>query len=351
MRRLSLALVAVAVVTTLAAIGLAQQSAAPGPYKVLKMAKVGGEGGFDYLYADADGRRLYVPRMGPAGRLTVYNLDTLEPVGEIPKVSGKAVVVASKFHHGFLNSNPILMFDSRTLTTIKTIDVQSNPDSIMFDPFNDRVYDLSHPVPHVTVIDAKTGTVVGTIDPGGAPEGTVSDGKGRLFIILEDKDQIAVIDTRKLSVTRHYDISDKAHTCPGLALDIKNRILFAACRKPNVMVILNADDGNVITTLPIGVFTDGAVFNPKTMEAFSAQRDGTLTIIKENSPTSFEVEQNVPTMPNAKTLTLDSKTNRVFVMGAEFGPPPATPPPGTPPGFPLRGEMVPGSFGIVSVGK
>jgi DNA-binding beta-propeller fold protein YncE len=351
MRRLWLVLGIAVATATLAAIGLAQQASAPGPYKVLQTAKVGGEGGFDYLYADADGRKLYVPRMGPSSRVSVYNLDTLAPVGEIPMLNAKAVVVASRFNHGFVNSKPVVMFDSKTLATIRTIDVQSAPDSIMFDSFNDRVYVQSHQVPNVTVIDAKDGTVLGTIDPGGAPEGTVSDGKGRLFIILEDKDKVAVIDTKKMTVTGHYDISDKAHTCPGLALDAKNHILFAACRKPNIMVILNADDGNVITTLPIGVFTDGATFNPKTMEAFSAQRDATLTVVKENSPTSFEVEQNVPTMSYAKTLTLDSKTNRIFVMGAEYGPPPATPPPGTPPGFPMRGEMVPDSFAILAIGR
>jgi hypothetical protein len=134
-------------------------------------------------------------------------------------------------------------------------------------------------------------------------------------------------------------------------MDVKNRILFATCRNPKTMVILNADDGNIITTLPIGTGTDGAVFNPKTMEAFSSHADGTLTVIKENSPTSFVVEQTVQTMPSAKTLTLDSKTNRILLIAAEFGPPPATPPPGTPPGRPARGEMLPDSFVILAVGK
>jgi len=136
--------------------------------------------------------------------------------------------------------------------------------------------------------------------------------------------------------------------CAGLAMDVKSNILFAACRNPQTMVILNADDGTIITTLPIGAGTDGATFNPKTKEAFSSQSDGTLTIIKENSPTSFEVEQNLQTMRGAKTLTLDGKTGHILLIAAEFGPPPTPPPAG---GRPGRGQMVPDSFSILVAGK
>jgi DNA-binding beta-propeller fold protein YncE len=332
-------------------IGFAQQAATPGPYQVLKTVKVGGVGGFDYVYADSAGRRLYVPRSGPTGRITVFNLDTLASVGEIPNATGHGVAVDPKVNHGFLTSKPIVMFDSRTLARIKTIDVQGNPDGVLFDPFNERIYDLSHSAPNVTVIDAKDGSLVGTIDLGGMPEQAVSDGKGHLYIDIEDKEKIAVVDAQKLAVTGSYDLAGKGGTCAGLAMDLKNRILFATCRNPKTMVILNADDGNIITTLPIGTGTDGAVFNPNTMEAFSSHADGTLTIVKENSPTSFVVEQTVQTMPSAKTLTLDIKTNRILLIAAEYGPPPATPPAGTPPGRPARGEMLPDSFSILAVGK
>ena len=338
-------------IAMLASIGLAQYGATAGPYKVLTTAKVGGAGGFDYVYADSAGRRLYAPRSGPTGRILVFDLDTLKPVGEIPNANGHGVAVDPKVNHGFLTSKPIVMFDSKTLATIKTIDVQGNPDGILFDAFNERVYDLSHSAPNVTVIDAKDGSVVGTIDLGGAPEQAVSDGKGHLYIDIEDKDRIAVVDAKALTVTGVYDVAGKGGTCAGLAIDVKNRILFATCRNPKTMVILNADDGNIITTLPIGTGTDGAVFNPNTMEAFSSHADGTLTVVKENSPTSFVVAQTVQTMPSAKTLTLDTKTNRILLIAAEFGPPPATPPPGTPPGRPPRGEMLADSFSILSVGK
>jgi DNA-binding beta-propeller fold protein YncE len=350
MRRFCLALLFLAAIAFLAHAGMAQQAPAAGPYKILKTAKVGGDGGFDYVFADAAGRRLYVPRSGPTARITVFDLDTLEPAGEIPMVNGHGAVVDPKTNHGFVTSKPVVMFDSKTLEVIKKIDVQGNPDGIFFDAFNERVYDLSHEAPHATVIDAKDGSIVGTIDLGGAPEQATSDGKGHLYVDIEDKDSIAVVDAKTLTVTAHYSVAGKGGTCAGLAMDAKNRVLFATCRNPKVMVILNADDGNIITTLPIGTGTDGAVFNPNTMEAFSSHADGTLTVVKENSPTSFVVEQNLETMPSAKTLSLDSKTNRIMLIAAMFDPPPANAPPLSN-GRVARGPMVAGSFSILSVGK
>ncbi len=332
----------------LASIGLGQQGSATGPYKVLKTAKVGGAGGFDYVFADAEGRRLYIARTGPTPRMTVYNLDTLEPVGEIPTTNSHGAVVDSKSNHGIISSKPIVMFDSKTLMPIKTIDVQGNPDGMLFDPADQRAYVLSHAAPHVTVINTKDGSVGGTVDLGGMPEQAATDGRGHLYIDVEDKDNIAVVDAKTLTVTAHYDLSGKGGTCAGLALDAKNHILFAACRNPANMVILNADDGKIITTLPIGTGTDGAGFNPNTMEAFSSQGDGTLTIVKENSPTSFVVEQTVQTMMGARTSTLDSKTNRIILIAAEFGPPA---PPAQPGGRAGRGQIVPDSFTILAVGK
>ena len=350
MRRFCLAVTFVAGIAVLAFTGMAQQAPSSGPYKILRTTKVGGEGGFDYVFADSVGRRLYVPRSGPAARVTVFNLDTLEPTGEIPKVNGHGAVVDPKSNHGFLTSKPIVMFDSKTLAVIKTIEVQGNPDGILFDAFNQRVYDLSHEAPYATVIDAKDGSIVGTIDLGGAPEQAVSDGNGHVYVDIEDKDMIAVVDAKTLTVTAHYNLAGKGGICAGLAIDAKNRVLFAACRNPKTMVILNADDGNIITTLPIGIATDGAVFNPTTMEAITSHADGTLTVIKENSPSSFVVEQVLSTMPSAKTLSLDSKTNHIMLIAAVFEPAPADAPPLSN-GRVARGPMVPGSFSILSVGK
>jgi YVTN family beta-propeller protein len=347
MRRFSLSL-AVSAAIFVSRAGFAQQAPSTGPYKVLKTAKVGGAGGYDYVYADAAGRRLYIARTGPTPRINVFDLDTLDPVGEISTTNAHGVVVDAKSNHGFASTKPILMFDTKTLSRIKTIDVQGNPDGMLFDHADQRVYVLSHSAPHVTVIDAKEGAVLGTIDLGGMPEQAATDGKGHLYIDLEDKDNIAVVDTKALAVTAHYDVAGKGGGCAGLALDVKNRILFATCRNPANMVVLSAADGKIITTLPIGNQTDGALFNPNTMEAFSSQGDGTLTIVKENSPSSFVLEQTLPTMMGARTSTLDSKTNHVILIGAEFGPPT---PPAQPGGRPGRGQIVPDSFSIVMVGK
>ena len=151
--------------------GLAQTA---GPYKVLKTAKVGGAGGFDYVYADVDGRRLYIARSGPTARITVFNLDTLEPAGEIANVKSGGAIVDPKSHHGFSTTKPITMWDAGTLQVIKTIDVDGRPDGIMFDPYNERVWVLSHMPPYATVIDGKEGTVIGTVDLGGMPEQAVT---------------------------------------------------------------------------------------------------------------------------------------------------------------------------------
>jgi DNA-binding beta-propeller fold protein YncE len=209
------------------------------------------------------------------------------------------------------------------------------------------VYVFSHSAPNATVIDPKDGSIVGTIDLGGAPEQAASDGKGHIYVDLEDKDSIAVVDAKTLKVTTTYSLAGKGGGCAGLAMDVKNNILFASCRNPQTMVILSAVDGKVLETLPLGAGTDGAVFNPKTMEAFSSNGDGTLTIVKENSPTSFVVEQTLKTAPRAKTLTLDTKTNKLYLITAEFTPAPP-PPPG---GRPGRGQMVPDTFSILVVGK
>lgn len=322
---------------------------AQGPYKILKTVKVGGAGGFDYVYADSAGRRLYIPRTGnPGARITVFNLDTLEPVGEIKDSNARGAAVDPKSNHGFVTSKPVVMFDTKTLDVIKKIEVEGGPDGILFDPFNQRTYIWSHSAPNATVIDAKDGAVLGTIDLEGAPEQAVTDGKGHIYVDIEDKDNVAVIDAKTMKVTGHYDLAGKGGQCAGLAMDVKNEILFVACRKPAMMVIMTAKDGKIIDALPLGAGTDGAVFNPKTMEAFSSQGDGTLTVVKENSPTSFVVEQTVTTPVRAKTLTLDSKTNQIFLITAEFTPPPASPPPG---GRAGRGQMVPDTFSIVVVGK
>src|SRR5512146_3419561 len=352
----------------------AQQPSSDGPYKVLTRARVGGEGGFDYIYADVAGRRLYLPRGGAravpatdstpakpavAGRITVFDLETLAPVGEIPETGGQGVVVDPKSGHGFSSSNPVTMFDTKTLTVIKKIDVgTARPDGILFDPFNERVYVFSHPTKDATVIDATNGTVVGTIDLGGVPEEAVSDGKGTMYVVMQDSaGSVTVVDTKTMKATAHYSLGDRGR-CNGLALDATHHILFAACAQSGnppadppqpMMVILSATNGAILDSLPLAGRSDGAVFDPATMEAFSTHSNGTLTIVKETSPTTFEVEENLQTMVGARTITLDAKTNHIFTMSLERAPAPPAAAGANPRGREGFGPAIPGSFTILMI--
>ena len=383
------AVFAIAVAVLFAAATFAQQAPPPGPfppgpYKVLKTAKVGGEGGWDYIFADVDGRRLYIPRGAtrdvpatattpavPAAvtRITAFNLDTLEPVGEIPDTGGNGVAVCAKTGHGFASSHPnVTMFDTKTLTLIKKIDVPEGfgPDGIYCDSFNDHTYVFSHPTKNALVIDSKDGAVLGTVDLGGTPEQGVADGKGTLYVVMQAESNIAVVDVKTMKTTAHYDFAAKGGRCNGLALDAKNHVLFIACGGNSMtpvqgqpaqptMVIMSATDGKILTTLPLAGGSDGAQFNPSTLEAFSTHGNGTITVVKETSPTTFEVEQNLLTMNGARTIAFDSKTNHIFAM-AQLVTPPPPPAPDAPPPAPGqrgggRGTVVPGSFTILMIGK
>ena len=265
------------------------------------------------------------------------------------------------------------MWDAKDLKLIKQIPADSGfaPDGIYADTYKQRIYVFSHPTKNTTVFDAVDGNVLGKIDLGGVPEQGVADGKGTLYVVMQDGEgSVTKVDVNTMKATAHFPFGDKGGSCNGLALDVKNHILFAACAASGglqpatmgangqpqpqrqlpqpVMVILSADDGHIITTLPLAGSSDGAAFNPATMEAFSSQGNGTLTIVKEKSPTSFEVEQNLQTMNGARTLTLDTKTGHIFVMSVERGPAPPPPPGG---GRGGQAPAIPGSFSILMIGK
>lgn len=323
------------------------------PYKVLDTTQVMGSGGIDYVFADNDGRRAYVPR---GGQTVVFDLDSHKLVGTITNIGGHGVAIDSKSHHGFSSSNPLGMFDTQTLEKIKSIEVKGRPDGILFEPLTERIYVFSHQAPSITVLDPKDGSIVGTIDVGGAMEQAQSDGKGRLYVDVEDEKKVAVIDVKTMKVITKYDLGDKAGEPGGLGLDIKNHILFAMCAQPSVCVVLNAEDGKILTSLPIGNGTDSGGFNPNTMEAFSSQRDGTLTIIKESSPTSFAVEQNVTTKPGCKTSSLDLKNNCIVTICVERSPQVASATPAAATNAPAggggrRNNSGPGNLDVIFVGR
>jgi glutamine cyclotransferase len=330
-------------------LGVHARAQGDGPYKVLDTTQLMGNGGIDYVYADNDERRVYVPR---GANTFVFDLDSHKYIGTITNVGGHGVAVDTKSHHGFSSSTPVSMFDTETMQKLKTVDVSGRPDGILFEPFTGKVLIFSHEAPSITLIDPADGSISGTIDVGGAMEQAQSDGQGKLYVDVEDEKKIAVVDLKTMKVVTKYDLGDGAGEPGGLGFDAKNHILFAMCARPNVCVVVNADDGKVLTTLPIGNGTDGGAFNPNTMEAFSSQRDGTLTVIKETSPTAFAVEQTVQTKSGCKTLTLDTKNNRVVTICTERMATPATPAPDTnAPAGPRRGRGGPGNLDVIWVGR
>ncbi len=358
----------------------AQEAGSTGPYKVLQRANVGGEGGWDYIYAGPDGR-LYIPRgatraeaatdstkavPAAAERVMVYDLHTLKQVGEIPNVGGHGVAVDPKSNHGFVSGPKITMFDTKTLKVLKEIDVgDARSDGIHFDSYNERVYIFSHPTKNATVIDAKTGNVVGTIDLGGVPEEGVADGKGMLYDIMQDAEgSVAVVNVTTMKTVTHYPLGGPGR-CNGLALDVEHEVLFAACgssgegadARQAVMVILSATNGKILAKLPLPGGSDGAVFNPATQEAFATLGNGYLAVVKENSPTSFTMEQTLETMNGARTITLDASTNHIYTMAQTYEPAPPQPAGGRAEqgrgrgrGY-MRRRAVPGSFTILEIGK
>jgi DNA-binding beta-propeller fold protein YncE len=242
------------------------------------------------------------------------------------------------------------MFDSTSTTQLKSITVDGNPDGLSLDAGAHRVYVLSHSAPNITAINTADGAVLGTVNLDAAVEETQSDGKGHLYVALEDKDAVGVVDTKSMTVTAHYPLAGQGGTPAGLALDIKNHVLFVACRNPAVLVMMNADNGAILASLPIGAQNDGVLFNPATQEALAPTGDGHLTVVKEDGQGHFSIEQTLATLPGARTIALDARTGHIFLMTADYGPVPADAPPPVP-GRIARGPMLPDSFKIIEIGR
>ena len=234
-------------------------------------------------------------------------------------------------HTGLVSGGNAVFFNTQTLTPIKTIPTRG-ADGYIFDALTHHFFILSHRAPNLLVIDSKDGSIVGTVDaigPDGANaavEQGATDGEGHLYFDVANAHHIAVVDAKTLKVTGHFDLGEKGNGPAGLAIDTKNHILFAMCGGGRggtpTCVILSAVDGKIITTLPLAGRSDGAAFNPSTMEAFSSHGNGTLSVIKENSPTEFVLEETVQTKMGGKTCTLDTKTDHVIVITREPAPAP-----------------------------
>ncbi len=322
-------------------------AAAPsaGHYRMLRKLPLGGEGGWDYLTLDGAARRLYVSR---GTRVAVVDVDSGAVVGEIPGTQGVHGIALAPDRRGFTSngrSSSITIFDTGTLAVLGEVkSTGENPDAILYDPASHRVFAFNGRGKSATAIDAPTGAVAGTIPLDGKPEFAVSDGKGRVFVNIEDKNQVTVIDSRGLRVEKSWTMAS-CEEPSGLAIDREHGRLFAVCHNRS-MVVLDAETGRSIATLPIGDGVDAAAYDPGTALAFASNGDGTLTIVKQDGPDAYHVVENAATQRGARTMALDEKTHRVFLATAEFG----TPPPATAEQPRPRAPMVPGSFTLLVLG-
>src|SRR5664280_2127587 len=298
--------------------------AADTSYRIARTIPAGGEGGWDYLTVDASARRLYVSR---GTRVLVLNADSGAPEGEIPNTEGvHGIALAPDLGRGFTSNgraNTVTIFDPKTLATLGNVKVPGeNPDAILYDPLSHRVFTFNGRTANVTAIEGATGAVAGTFAVGGKPEFAVADLAGRVYVNIEDKNEIVAFDSRTLKVEAHWTL--------------------AGCGN-QVLLVLSTGDGRAVAKLPIGKGTDAVVFDPDANLVFSSNGDGTLTVIHGDSPDAFRVVQNLATKEGARTMALDPKTHAIFLPTARFGPPP----PATPENPRPRRQIVAGSFEIL----
>jgi len=315
----------------------------PGPsgYHVLKTVPVPGDEGWDYVFVDSDARRVYISH---ATHVVVMNADTYAIEGDIPDTQGvHGIALAPDLGRGFISdgrANTATIFDLKSLKTLGTVNTGTNPDAILYEPTTKRVFTFNGRSKDATAINAADGTVAGTLALGGKPEFAVADGKGGIFVNIEDTSELVHLDAQKLAVLHRWPLKP-CESPSGLAFDAKNRRLFAGCEN-KMMAVVDADSGKVIATPAIGQGVDANGFDPAAGYAFASCGEGVLTVVHEDSPDKFTVVENVPTKRSARTMGLDSKTHNIFLPSAEFDPPA----PGE-----RRGKMKTGSFAIVVVGK
>jgi DNA-binding beta-propeller fold protein YncE len=323
-------------------------AAAGAGYHVTQTYKIGGEGGWDYLTADANARRLYVSR---GTHVIVLDLDSGKNVGDIPDTPGvHGIALAPDLGRGFTSNGregTVTIFDIKTLAPIGAkVKVGENPDAILYDPATKRVFTFNGRSQDSSAIDAASGKVLGTIKLDGKPEFAASDAKGEIFVNIEDKSELVAIDPNKLEVKAKWPLAPCTEPS-GLALDRKNRRLFVGCDN-KMMAVVDADSGKVLATPAIGEGVDATAFDDETGLAFaSCGGDGVITVVKEESPDKFSVAENLPTAKGARTMTLDTKTHNLYTVTAKFGPRPAPTADNPRP----RPQILPDSFIVLVVEK
>ena len=321
---------------------------APGPsgYHLIKKIKVGGEGFWDYLAFDSPTRRLFISR---GTKVVVLNVDTEKVVGEIPNTAGvHGIALAPDLGRGFTSNGQagtVTIFDLKTLAVIGEAKAEMNPDAIIYDPASKRAFAMNGRSGSATAIDGATGNVAGNIPISGKLEFAAADGAGHVYVNVENKGEEVELDSKNLTVLAHWPL-DPCKEPSGLAIDVKNRRLFAGCGN-KMMAVIDADSGKVITTPPIGAGVDADAFDPATAFAFASCGAGVLSVIHEDSPDKFSVVEDVPTQMGARTMALDPKTHEIFLVTAEFGPPAAPTAENPRP----RPTLVPDSFTVLVLGR
>lgn len=314
-------------------------------YHILKEMRVGGEGGWDDLTVDAAARRVYVSR---GTHVVVVDADSLDVVGDIPNTPGvHCIAIVPKQSRGYIScggDNSVCVFDLKTLKEVSRINVGKRPDSIMFDPATQRVVTFNAGSSDATAIEVADGKVAGSVALGGKPEFAVSDGKGGIYVNIEDKSEVVEFDAKSLVIRRRISLAP-GEDPTGLAIDHLKGLLFAACGNQK-MVIVDMRSGKVVATPVIGKGPDGAAFDPRAHLAFTSNgQDGTITVVREEGGGRFAVAETVTTRPGARTMSLDSKTGHLILIAAQ----PRPPAPGDMNA--RRRGFEPGSFEVIVVGK
>ena len=286
-------------------------------YKLTDTVKLGGDGGWDYLTFDKDGQRLFITR---GTHVMVVDAKTLKQVGDIADLSGiHGVALAPEMNKGFISNggdDSVVVFDLKTLKATDKIKVGGRPDAILYEPFSKHVFTFNAKSQDTTVVDAASNKVVATIPLGGKPETPASDGKGKLFVNIEDKNEIAAVDVKSNTVTARWPLQG-CDSPSALAFDVAHGRLFSGCEK--VMAVTDASSGKTVTTVPIGAGVDAGAFSPASQEVYMSCGEGTLAVIHEDSPDKYSVRQTVTTARGARTMALDPDTNTVYLVTAQFG--------------------------------
>jgi len=291
---------------------------APSEYSIVNKIHLPGEGGWDYLSVDEAGSRLFLSHSSVVLVVDLKTATLLGTINETPGVHG--IALAPELNKAFISvgrNASVKVINFKTLAVIADVPTTGkNPDAIMYDQFSNKVFTFNGGSSNSTVIDATTNAVVGTIALEGKPEFPASDGKGKIYVNIEDKSLISVIDVKTLKVEKSWPIAP-GEEASGLALDNETHRLFAVCSN-KLMVVVDAIDGHIVTTLPIGDGCDGVKFDPGMKRAYSSNGDGTMTVVQELTKDSFKVLENVLTQQGSRTLAVDTKTHHIYLPGAEF---------------------------------